>query len=690
MTIQSIRNTLHSELAQTLINDVQYQKSNYYFTLGKVDSWGISDTPTSNISTKSDNVDMDIRNNIMFGKKITPNDVSLVINRYDWEYGVIFDKYDSSKDMSSLKFYCITPEYDVYKCLDNSGGLQSTVKPTNKSFSPFTTSDGYVWKYMYTVPNFKVKRFLSNEYIPVQRALSDSFYNRGSISSVNIVDSGIGYENSNQASIIVEDTSVGSGATIVPGSITVDSSGAITGLTIGSGGVGYTHGAKIVITSSTGSGAIISIAPGDVLAGVIQSYNIEDGGSGYTSSDVGTIVVGGAVIVPVISRFTGSIVRVDILDSGAGYSTVPQLSVVTPSTGHGVYDDNPDALIACKLIDGKISHVYILDPGAEYPAEIITTLTVSGDGDGALLTPIIHSGKIIDVLIESGGEGYTTSSITINGAGTGAQLLPVIGKSDFISNQSVVEQTAVKGSISAIEVSVLGENYTTLTTVSIVGDGVGCTATPIVVDGKVSKIRVDSYGYGYNYANVLISDPSRTSLSGIDALAYPIISPDGGHGSDAITELFGNKLALVSSFRQESKLLNFDQEYRQFSIIKNPVNILNGKYFTESSTLVGCTTLFNNVTNLAVHDILLFGSYRFMVIDINGLEVTLQQLGNGYITPIGVLTSEANSTNVYTSKSIINYPTLDKYSGKLLYVANDTPFAFTPEQGIILKTILKF
>ena len=54
MTQNSIRNEFHSDLAALISNEIQYKHANYYYFLGKVDSWGSVDTPPTTVQTDSE------------------------------------------------------------------------------------------------------------------------------------------------------------------------------------------------------------------------------------------------------------------------------------------------------------------------------------------------------------------------------------------------------------------------------------------------------------------------------------------------------------------------------------------------------------------------------------------------------------------------------------------------------------
>lgn len=681
----SIRHDFHSDIATTVSDEIQYQHSKYYYYLGKVEPWGVYDISPTVMQQDSDLENNNIRSNIVYIKSISPNDISLVIKRNNWVSGTIYDVWDHTKNMYPLIFYCITEDNNVYKCLDNNGGIPSTVKPTGNSFYTTQTSDGYTWKYMYNVPSFKRIRFSSLNYIPVQRALTDSFYNKGSINDVVVVSAGSGYNNNQVTTLSVTGTTSGSGAA---GTLIVGSTGNITGVNITNGGSGYTAGANISFISSAGTGGVGTPV---ITGGVITDMNIDSAGVGYVSGNSIVFSVGGATLVPLISRVTGSVTGVKIVNSGAGYTSIPNINIVTTgTTGTGKYG-NSTALFTSILYQGKIVGVNIIDPGVNYSTDISTTISVQGDGIGAVFSPIILNGGIIGVTTENQGTGYTTIKLNVVGSGTGAILNPILSTSDFISDQSIVEQTTVPGAIYSISIVEPGNNYSNTTIVTIVGDGTGCTAVPTIMDGKIKKIQITNAGSGYTYANVLVSDPSRNLYgNNIDAFVYATLPPAGGHGINAVSELFGSTLSINSSLRQETSLSNLYQDYRQFGILKNPTDLTTNKKFTGASALIAYEVEFNNVTGLVKDEVLVINNIKFRVLSFIGKIVTLQQLGIKYINPIGTFIADSENTRQYNSINVVSFPSVNKYSGKLIYSSNESPFSFSENQGIIIKTFLQF
>lgn len=681
MPTNSLRHDFHTDVALTVLNEIQYKKSNYYYFLGKIEPWGIGTSPEL-IQPDSESENNLIRSNAVFVRKITPNDVSLVTTRYNWITGTVYEIYDHTKNLKELNFYVVTDENNVYKCLNNNAGEPSTVKPTGKSFYTLKTSDNYLWKYMYTVPSFKRYRFMSVAHLPVQRALSDSFYNKGTVDAVYIENSGSGYADALLTTVEITGTTSGSGAVAT---INCGSTGNITSVTITNGGSGYTHGVALTINTIAGSGGILTPV---IAAGIITGITVTAPGVGYVTGQSVIFSIGGGVIIPSVSSVTGSITKLTILNPGAGYTGTPTLAVVGDGTGkYG----NLTALAECVTYEGSIVIANIIDPGVDYLADNNTTLTVQGDGIDAQFSPVIYNGEIIDVVIENPGSGYTSMTITAVGTGTDAIITPIISTSDFTSEQSIVEQTVVHGPIYSIVLTEGGDNYSVETAVTIVGDGLGATAVPVITNGVIIRIDVETYGLNYTYASVLITDPLRSGYANLtDAVAYPIIAPVNGHGYNAVKELFGDTLAFNSSLRQDTNLNMLLQDYRQFGLIKNPTNILTGKFITDASSLILYKTTFDTTVNLVVDELLIQNNIKFRVASVDNSTVYLQQLGSVYINLVGSMYAETDNARVYTINSIEQYPTVNKYSGNLLYIANENAFTFSEEQGIIIKTFLKF
>lgn len=681
MTSFLLKKSFHLNLCQSLVDDVQFQRSNYYYFLGRIAQWSDSDTAPVDLydNTGSEN---DTRAEIISIKKVLPSDVSCVTRRIDWEYGKVFDQYDSLIDITQKDFYVLTDTFDVYKCLDNYRGGQSLVKPTGTILTPFRTNDGYMWKYMYTIPKYKQNKFLTELKMPIQRAITDRFYNLGGIDGGIITNGGSGYEVTSLSSISIVGGTSGSGATI---DITV-SAGQVSSIEITSGGTGYTHGCSITLSDSTGFGAIITPV---IVAGILVNTIITNPGAGYSSDVVGLVSVGGAIAIPSISRETGSLVKVNIIESGVGYSTPPEITLIS-ETGTGKYEENSAAVLTAVISDGKLVNISIEDPGVDYAYQTSPTVSIIGDGTGAKLTPVVdYYGKVIDVIVESKGTGYTYALGQIYGTGTGAELKILLSESDFVSDQSSVEQTAVDGAIHNIVLTDFGSGYTAAT-VTIIGDGNGAKAVPVVQGGRIIGINITNVGSGYTTATVHISGDNIliNPLAG-SAAAYAIISPVGGHGSDAVRELYSDAICIFSDIRSENPN-SFNQDFREYGVIKDMRDLYTGNTISKITGSCTYTIEVNTVIGLVPDELLFIGSGQYRVVSINADlgQVIISATTKNQLTSLVTLTAVNNLSRQYNILGFIKTPDANKYTGQMLFVSNSDAFTFSDEQEINIKTFL--
>jgi hypothetical protein len=230
-----------------------------YLFIGKNTTFPNDNSPPTPVNSTA-NIEYTPWRDMYAAKRITTADVTHAIERYDWTSGTVYDQYDD-QDTNLLEddFYVMTEDYNVYKCLFNASATASTTKPTGVSTSPFTTADGYIWKYMYTVTTAKALKFLTNDYIPVQTLITDDSTDQWDVQTA-AVDGGIH---------VIKVTSGGSGYATAPAvTITGDGTGAtanstitanvVTAVTITAAGTGYTRASVSFASGAAAATAIIS------------------------------------------------------------------------------------------------------------------------------------------------------------------------------------------------------------------------------------------------------------------------------------------------------------------------------------------------------------------------------------------------------------------------------------------------
>lgn len=225
--------------------------STVYLTIGRSKAFPDDNNPPTPVNSTA-NVEFTPWREAYAAKRVNGSDLTHAVPRYNWTSGTVYTQYDD-QDTNILddNFYVLTEDYNVYKCLFNNGGASSTTKPTGVSTSKFTTADGYIWKYMYTVTTAKALKFLTNDYIPVQTLASDGGEDQwdvqtaavdGGIDVVLVTAGGSGYASPPSVTITGDGTGATANCTLT--------ANAVSSVTITNPGSGYT-----TATVTFGSGA---------------------------------------------------------------------------------------------------------------------------------------------------------------------------------------------------------------------------------------------------------------------------------------------------------------------------------------------------------------------------------------------------------------------------------------------------
>lgn len=297
--------------------------------------------------------------------------------------------YDS---LDKAKFYVVTSDRNVYKCIDNNNNSLSTVKPYATTHEVFQTVDGYIWKFMYTIPNSLVNKFMTTEYIPVTTSVKSAYYSRGSIYSVNILNYGNNY-------------TLGDEIVITGDGYQRYNPYRILTISIDNPGYGYTSAPTVTIdppfNSISWQSETLFTSNSYVSVGNYIYEVISGGLSGidaptYTGDDVFT---NGAMTL----RFTGY-----------------KLSATASLT---------DTYITNVSLTGIISFIKLTVVGSGYDVENPPAVTINGDGIGATaVAEISTEGHISNIRITNRGTGYSSAAVTIDPpvSGTAASAAVVV------------------------------------------------------------------------------------------------------------------------------------------------------------------------------------------------------------------------------------------------------------------------
>jgi len=184
---------------------------NYYLSnLLQNDFWlfGSRSDIEEPIISKNTNFEVtDILNKTVFGKKFQTLDYSFAIRSIFWSQDTIYQKYDDREDLTNKSFYVVvepeseTGQYEVFKCISNNYGTKSQIKPqSNESINQiggiYSLPDGYIWKFMNSIPLSVYRKFSARGFIPIPRSAQvESLANDG-IDFIEVTnrDSNIGYQ----------------------------------------------------------------------------------------------------------------------------------------------------------------------------------------------------------------------------------------------------------------------------------------------------------------------------------------------------------------------------------------------------------------------------------------------------------------------------------------------------------------
>ena len=267
--------------ANNFVETVENSTNSYYVVVGlanptspivgfgRSEEW---DTETPN-PIDNFNYTNHISDTTIFGKKVTSDNIRRLITRRNWTQGTKYEMYRHDYSLKSpspvtgssrlydSSYYVMNQNFDVYVCIDNGSSGISTTGNASQDEPVFTdlepsrageSGDGYIWKYLFTVPPSDIIKFDSTEYISVPsdwptatttqiqsvRENGDSTVNNNQIRKVYIDKQGFGYAQ-NQSGVEVDIIGDGTGGKVV---IDTDSEGKITETNVSSGGQGYSYG----------------------------------------------------------------------------------------------------------------------------------------------------------------------------------------------------------------------------------------------------------------------------------------------------------------------------------------------------------------------------------------------------------------------------------------------------------------
>jgi hypothetical protein len=510
----------------------------------------------------------DVYDNMIGGKKVRAQDLAHVVPKYIWESGTIYDEYDNkTENLFTKKFYVAVKEgsyYNVFKCLDNNKRSRSTQSPLKSEFVQgdeiyTTVTDGYQWKYMYSVSEATWDQFTTEDFMPVvaNSAVSSSAID-GAIYKISIDSAGQDY--SSYAEGFITDTNIGGDDKVIE----------VSGTT------------SLVLTTVNASN---TFTKEEITTSFLEAILISDGGLGFSNTDTINIT-GGSPTVPATATLstnsTGGITGINLTNKGKSYQETPTITV-TSST-------NTAAAILTGRIKSSTAIVSNVDGNTITITSVEGSITEADEITGAQSNAVANISNVVRVgdLLSPNSDFYKGSTLYID-HGTDAGQFATID--DYI-----VTSQAKRIILNTSFATPLADDshFIISPKVEIVGDGTGAAAlarvNKVLNANNIANVQMLSIGSGYTYADIsitgnsgFVTNASSNSYLQTSANARAILSPCDGHGFDAKRELFANRVGISVTFANTGGgVISANNDYRQVGIIRDP-KFANGVLTISSS-----------------------------------------------------------------------------------------------------------
>jgi hypothetical protein len=356
-----------------------------YIFIGNHVAYANEASPDSIVDTID--AEKDIWDNMYAAKKLTANDIELVIPRVNWSGNTKFRQYDDTITIDSLlsantsqnlkPMYVITTDRNVYKCMSNNNSANSTVEPSgdySTSNGNIGTADGYIWKYMYNVK--PSNKFLTTDWVPAPSSTNQLDYNvnttgvvDGELTTIIVTSAGTNYRQASNVQV----------NGFVSGQTTLTLANTARVLAI----YNVTALANLANMAISGTG----IATGTFISSAANATGVLTLSTSTTSAGGNTSNVSILTRVYIDGDGTGVIASATLSNTTSGVSSananVAKITVTTIGTGYSranayIYGSGTSAT-ARVILSPKFGHAY--NPAKELGGSNIMTATRVGEID---------------------------------------------------------------------------------------------------------------------------------------------------------------------------------------------------------------------------------------------------------------------------------------------------------------------
>jgi hypothetical protein len=661
------------------------QNTIYYIGAHKSTSFQ-NDASPPDPNTSTSGTHYELYDELIFGKRITSSDIAHMVKHIPWQSGIVYDMYDHvAEDLQSKNFYVVSSEagsYHVFKCLNNNGGIPSIAQPLRSEVEPeddfYRKSDGYEWKYLYSITASQWQKFATSDYVPVfENSAVTANAVSGSIDTVILENPGSRYASYAIGSI--KESAVNGNTLIF--SLESDSYAL-------SSNAGFYENSSIYIDEGAGDGEIRTIL----------SY--------FTS--------GGERRILVDRPF----------DTLPARNSIFKISPRVIISGDG---ENAIARTEANTTTGEITEVIIINRGKDYSYADIKIVGNTGFTSGSTTTSAIaraiisppggHGSNIINELIAN------KIGVSIEFSGTESSKIPATNDYRKI--------TIVKDPLFKDVNIVLNNTATTYTA----GETVIQTSTGAT--GKVSNRSANTISLTDISGFFVTSNTSNTStgllgqtsnvLAYINSIDRSFITFDQRNIYDI--DMIDNGLNAAGFIKDEivvqAGLSTINSGFVKLSLVGSAYNFVDGELITQASSGATArvvsrffqTLTVNNVSGIFVANATVIGANSAVATNVTNVDTTFAAVATGIVHDITIgsnssislvatkgefLISDTLSNTINTfrgesSRAIAKVNGIDvtrnklvKGSGEFIYVENMIPITRAPTQTERIKLVIEF
>lgn len=421
-------------------DDIDSNTSPHFVFLGRhvpfrdADQVNIDSTPPE-VSLSVEGTSYELYRNMLCAKHITKSDTAPVITYTEWESGAIYDQYDHTDEQLQTKNWYVVVKRgtnrDVFICLSNNNGRFSTIAPSYHDTLPqeaggYETSDGYRWKYMYTVSQDNYLKFATPRYLPVipNTEVSGNAVS-GAINFVKVNYGGSQYDSYHSGTIAVSRVGGSDFAYTIPNSASSNND--------------FYASCAITITSGPGVGQIREITDYDGISRTITiSKKFDTTPTTSSTYEITPLVVlvgdgtGFAGRALVNASASNSVYKVEIIENGVNYTWAS--AQVTGNTGGTT---------------NFASITPIIDPYAGHGAFQAKELMASGLCISTKFSSADAAGKVLDV------NEFRNIGLIKNAAFANVELTAVNTEGFIVGDILTQRDTGIQGTITNVTQTVI-------------------------------------------------------------------------------------------------------------------------------------------------------------------------------------------------------------------------------------------